>query len=1281
MDFSGLKEIVKDLTQSAEARAVSRALKCFSKGQLDKAIEILLEARQTSPEDADVLFDLCRYLVLANRGSEAAEALRSVLRRHPRSFRRASEMIEELRAKHATVSPLFDAVAEHFIRQNDFKSALDAFERMRPEEIRSFLPRHKGKWDGLRKSAPDAKMAKTSLQSAYTLALCHEALREYDPAATIYRLVAKNNPEELPRVLERLQALLARDYQNAALRAAVGDLHLRAGREDDAVQQFALVLETDARGGAPVAERVREYLKEKGEKPGLRWILVSGLLAAGDEAAAVDAMRPLVEGGALLNQVVPALEGLAASEKDKGGHARLLLASALARRGQPQTAVDILMAIAEEKGLPAIREPLETIAAATPASARVHHLLADVHLAEGRAGAAVECLRKARTLAPQEESLLVPRLTKILDVDPASPEAHLLLADLLIKSGERDRAIVLLRHLVREAPVSSGEGLARFAAILKDDPQSPRGRIGAAEACLAMKRYPEALQHVRAVAGTHPDLAAEFLRLLSLLAEAAPDQAAAVAELLRGLEASTPLPHAVRFVLGEALFFAGQLAPAGAIFRDLLQAVPERTAEIRDALMRFDRDSPEAAEARVLLATLCLDRQDYKGALAELARGGFGAGPLLDRVIEKYEEILTRSPDDLEARTGFVEALLQGKRYDRVLSAGAETLKLKDDETTARVSVAMGDALRERGDSDSAVKRYFAAYGKNRSLGSAVIERLRSLNDAEGTHPLAALALGKVLGSEGLCAGAVEALGAARTADPKLSDAVLGELQRLRDAFPDEPQVGLSMLLIFGETGDHKRAVQVISSLLDLRTDLASVLAGHLDRILKADPQLAFATFEMGRALQQLKLMPRSAATYLNAFRLDASLAPLVLKRLQEMIETDPTCPDPYVAACAIHAARGKFQAAAEKIEQALDKMPGEAERLLPRLEEIQKQNKGSATISLLLADACMRAGKHDRALAAYGESARRDAGLIERALQGIEAVLKAAPKMGEAYLWRGRLRAHRMLVDQALADLHQAARLKPELWPAIIEEAEALRARAPESHGCALLVADHHAASGKESEAVRVLTDQLQKGGSKSERLPILIRLWRLSAARGDEEAARQYLAEAARLAPDKNQFLQRVHETHVQVMRTVAARLREQVERGSRRGADLQTMLRVLVDLGDLHDASALLDRHAAQVDQNEAQHLRAEIALRHGDYPRATEHLARLGASRTLAFAAARSGDYALAARTLEALARDSSEPGLDISLARVYRDLVAAELMGGRRRLLGETTLTFDRGAAS
>ena len=1280
MDLSGLKEIVKDLTQSAESRAVSKALKCFAKGQIDKAIEILTEAKAASPENSDILFDLSRYLILANRGSEAAEALRTVLRRDPKAYRRASEMIEELRARHALVSPLFDAIAEHFIRQDDFKSALEALERMKADEIRAFMPRHRGKWEGLRKGAPDAKMARTSLHSAYYLALCHEALREYDPAASIFRIVAKNNPEDLPKVLKRLEALLAKDYQNAALRVAVGDLFLRSGREEAAAQQFALVLETDPRGGPPVAARVAEYLREKGDKPDLRFLLVSAHLATRNSGAALEEMRPLVDSGSLLDRVVPALESLAASDPARAVEARLLLATALARRGQPQPAVDILLAIAEEKGLPSIREPLEAIAAAAPGCAKAHYLLADVHLAEKRTGDAVGCLRKARGAAPQEEALLVPRLVKVLDADPACPDAHLLLSDLLIRRGERDRAIVVLRHLVREAPATAGEAVARFAAVLKEDPSSARARIGAAEADLEMQRFPEALQQLHEAAAANPELAAEFLRTVVLLAEAAPGQHEGIAALLRGLETRTSITQAVRFALGETLFFGGQLAAAGATFRDLLQAAPERTEEIRTALERFDRDSPEAAEARVLLATLCLDRGDHQGALAELSRGA--ASPaLLDRVIARYEEILKAAPDDLAARVAFVETLGIGRRFDRVLALGAETLKLRDDASTARVSLAMGDALREKGDGDTATKRYFAAYGRDRALGAAVIERLRRLIEAEGSLPLGSLALGKVLASEGLCGEAVGSLRAACASDPKLSDTVLSELQRLRDSFPADPQPALEMLVILLESGDHKRAVQAISPLLDARPDLASVLAGHLDRILQANPQQPFATFEMGRALQHLKLLPRSAASYLAAFRLDASLAPMILKRLQEMIDTAPGCPDPYLAACAIHAARGKFQSAAEKIEQALKNMPGEAERLLPRLEEIQKQNRNCTPIALTLADACLSAGRFDKALAAFGEAARRDPSAQERACAGIEAVVKAAPKMGEAYLWRARMHAQRMQVDQALADLKEAARLAHQLGPRIIEEAEALRERAPESHAVTLLLADHYVAAGRDAEAARILHEALDRGGARAERLAVLVRLWRVAAAGGDEDAARQHLSEAARLSPDRNQFLLRVHETHLALLRATAARLRGQIEHGSRRGAELQAMLRALLDLGQVQEAATVLERHAPDLVPQEAARLRAEIALHRGDYPRAAEYLMHLGASQSLAFAAARAGDFALAARTLETLIKKDGDPGLQVSLARVYRELVAADLMGGRRRLAGETRISFGDGTTA
>src|SRR4029077_13395172 len=126
-----------------------------------------------------------------------------------------------------------------------------------------------------------------------------------------------------------------------------------------------------------------------------------------------------------------------------------------------------------------------------------------------------------------------------------------------------------------------------------------------------------------------------------------------------------------------------------------------------------------------------------------------------------------------------------------------------------------------------------------------------------------------------------------------------------------------------------------------------------------------------------------------------------------------------------------------------------------------------------------------------------------------------------------------------------------------IIAEAEGLRARAPESHGCALLLADHYAATGKEAEAIRVLVEQVDRSAGRSERLAILVRLWRLETAAGDDEAARMHLAEAHRLAADKNQFLQRAHETHLAVLRAATARQRASVARGARRAADLQEMI----------------------------------------------------------------------------------------------------------------------------
>ncbi len=1273
MDLSSLKEIVRDLTQSAEQRAVSRALKLYSKGQIDRAIEILTEARDKAPENADILFELARLSVLADHGAEAADALRTILRRDPREFQRAAEMIEELRARRARVGPLYEAIADHFVRQDDLPHALEAIERIDPQELRATLARHRSKWDTLRKSAPDAKLAKPSLHSAYSLALGCEVQRDFEMAGSIYRAIARNNPEELPRVLARLQALLARDYHNSPLRVAVADLYLLAGRVDEAVQQFGVALETDPRLGSGVADRIAAAMEGPGDHHELRWTLTSAALAAGDTSRALGALRPLIEAGLLLDRAVPVLEKLALN--DPTGEARGLLATTMLRRGQAHAALETLLPIAEEKGLAAIRVPLETLAAATPGSARACHMLAELHLSEGNPGRAVEYLRQAAMLAPGEAAILVPRLIQVLAKDPSVADAHLLLSDRLLESGERERAVVVLRHLIREAPASAGEALGRIAGVLKADPQAPHARMAAAEACLELHRFPDALSHLSEVATAHPQLAAEFLHAFSLLAEAAPALHGEVATALRSLEPRCPLPTAARFAVGETLFFGGDLAGAAAAFGQVLSDAPEQAETVRAALERFDRDHPQAAGARGLLAGLHLDRQDHAAALAELARGGAPNAALLDQVLAKYEALVAGHPDDLAARCGWVEALRLAGRFDRVIEIGTEILRERDDASTARILLVIGDALRHRGEGDGAAKRWFAAYGRDPALAQEAIVRLRELAAAEGTQAIASLALGKIMAGEQRSTEATEALRAAAAADPKLRDTVVAELEKVQVASPGDPQPGLALLAMLYDGGDSPRALKVISSMLDAHPDLASVLAGHLESILKADPKQAFATYELGRALQRLKMFPRAAALYLSAFRLDDGLAPMVLKRLQECVEAAPICPDPYLAACAIHTARGKFQAAAEKMQQALLKMPNESARLLPRLEEIGRQSRGNPILQMVVAQAALSAGQHDRALVAFAEAARRDPALTDAAFEGFEAIVGARPDLGAAWLERGRAHAHRLRLDLALIDLQRAAQVDPNLGPAVLEAAEELRTRLPESCACLLLVADLLAAAGRDTESQAILRAGKDGGWSINERLAILVRLWRLAASRQEDEEAQACLAEARRIAPDPNLLLARVHETYVTMLRGSSRRLRPDDARESRRGADTEAVVRALVDLGDLDQASDVLQERSETLDRRQTARLRGEIALRRGDYPRALEHLRDIGASRLLAFGAFRGGDPDLAARTLEALLKEHETPELRAALARAYRDLVLADLTGGRQRLQGETSLTF------
>jgi tetratricopeptide (TPR) repeat protein len=1279
MPLTDISGIVRNLTQSAGDRAVARALQHFSKGQTDKAIAVLKEAQQKTPDDPAVLLELGRMLAYGQKGLDSADAFRALLRRDSRAVPKIDEALEELKARHATVGPQYDAIAEHHLRHDNTALALKALERMKPEDLKAVLPRHLGKYEQVRRGAKDGKLSKQILQPAYQAALIHETLRDLPRALALYRDIARTNPEEAGRILPRLEAIAARDYQNAELRLEIAALLVDAGRPDDAAKQFSLALETNPRAARAVADAVAPRLATAEATPDLRWVLVSALLQAGDEEAARAQMRPLIAAGERIDDLIAALQPL--THKEKAAPAQRLLAEAFLKRGQPLQVLGPLLQAAEEEGLASIREPLEALAASHPEIARTHQLLADLHLEAGRAAEGVAALVSAHRAAPKESGALVPRLVKALLLDSTSGDAHRILADLLADVSEHAKAVIVLRHWLRTTPADAAQAHERLGRLASESGDA-RARLGAAESLFLLGRPEEALAPLETLQAEHPELSAEFLHLFGMLAEHAPAVAPRLVPIFEGLEPRSPLPVAVHFARGVAQFHAGLSAAAAASFREVLQSAPDRVEEVRLALERFDRGDPAAAEARYLLASIYVERRDHPAAIRELQRPGPTHTALLDRVLKRYETIVKETPDDLPARAGLMEVLLLARRHDRALEVGRETLRLKDDASTARVSLLMADALMEKRDSDGAVRRVFAAYRRDQGLGSQVIERLRRLLDLEGKNPFTCLVLGKVLAAEGRAEEALEVLKAARSADPALHESVLLEVESLVRACPADPRPGLALLALLQESGQHAKAVTVISTHLDAHPDSAQRVAAHLDQILKAQPDHPLAHYELGRALALLGGKARASDRFGHAARLDAALAPMALRRLQEILNADPECLVAWMSSAEILESRGQPVQAAERLAEAIARAPNDAASLLGRLETLSRAHPDEAPILALFADAALRLGQHDHAAEAYGSLAARDLEGAAASLPGLDAILSANPRHAGARVMRARARLRLSQSDPALADLKEAARLAPRRIPEILEElAPFVDERSTWVEGT-LLQADLLNTAGRPSEAEALLAERVASVSSRPARLQMRLRLARCASERQDDAAAREHLADAATLATDRNDFLGRVHELHLAAIRRRLAVTRGRLERGKVTPADLEAAASACLDLGQVDEAQRLIETHANALGSDEVlRRLRAAVTLARGDFPRAADLLRPLGATPLLAFGALRAGNYPLAIETLEALAARDADPRTRALLTRTYRDMVATDLLGGSRRLVAETVPAFGEGVTA
>jgi len=976
------------------------------------------------------------------------------------------------------------------------------------------------------------------------------------------------------------------------------------------------------------------------------------------------------------DKIIQALEELT-PKMDEHPALRLALSEAYIAAGKPVLAVEAILLASEKIGDEKAAQALEKIATAFPDHTRTFLLLGELDFRAGRAVKGVERYERVLALSPDDGPILVPKLLSLLEQSdgPGSGPLSNSLARIFQRQGERNRAAILLRHRVRHDPRGAAEVAALAREALSSEPAHAGLRIALAEALLAAGDPVEAISVLGELLREDAGRAREVLHSLSAASRASADAGRAALPVFRELASRAILPAAARFGEGEAALAAGEVGQAVSAFRDVAALAPERMSEVQEVFETLLALHPETTEVRYILAGLHLERKDYRAATTELRKIHSLNADLLAPVLARYRAALAASPEDMEVRIGLSAALLLSRQFEQVHALGAETLRIRDDETTAPLQLDLGDASLEKGDAVSAVKRYFNAYRKRTSLAAEVASRLEKALNLHPNLSLASLALGKVLPATGRVAEAVARLLEAFRSDPRISEGVLTELDRIRASHPVSPEAATARVEILFTLGNDKATTEAIDTLLESRPDSALTLIPTLESILQRSPRLATAHLAMARSQRALKDTARAAEACRGAYRLDRGTAPQVIRLCSEMIAGDPKAPLPYLAMAEIYLADGEIAAAAEKLFQAAARAEGSQDEVLKVLEEITSRDSGTARVAFLSAEILGRSGRPGAAVSAYRKALERDPGLLEPVLKGYNLLVESNPKLGEARMARAQALALQQQFAPAVEDLEAAVRTTPALSAEILEEARKIRPRCPGNYRLSTLVADLLLTGERFQEAAEALEEDLRQNWPPHEKLALLVRLWRVRLARGETEEAKKLLAEATKLAPDSDRLLARIHESILSHVRGEVNLLREQVLRGGCQGSDMRRLARGLLELGETGEALDLTAAASGVLEASDLMRIHSEAALQESDYFRAAEILKPLGPDRHLAFAAERSGDFVLACRTLEQLAAADPRPEIRAALLRAYGRLVLHDLEPGRQKLVGETVLRF------
>lgn len=1223
---------LKDLfAESSPERIMARAQRLAAKGKVEQAIETLAAAIGRVGESAPLRLEQAQLQISSGRPREAAEALRALLRASPAEVSRVEEFIGWARAHHADVEMLYEPLAEGHVARRNLSAAVECLERIDRKTLGSLLESRLANLNRFLEKG--GGVPRSATPTLYFAAAGSEALDDWQGALDSYRKILAACPADFPTIDARLKALVGRHYKLTPLRLQYAGILEESGHPDRALAEHLIALQADPNCANDVEVQIALRLEAKPDDPDLLWARAGARLASGDTPGALEVCSRLLSLGARLDDVEGLLEGLAGGGRESV-ESRILLARVSIARRKGARAIALAASAIEEAGpagLDLLRELIETF----PEEPRPYQILAEQHLKAGDVERCLETYRALRRVDTSTSPAISARLQSLLMADPGNTSAAAMLEEVAIEAGDARLGVPFLRRRIRIGPEEAVAALGRIQAMLTSSPSDEGLRRAAVEGCLAGGDAPAAWEHLRALIPAGRAIEASHLRLLVLCAGSSIEIYRKAKSLLSGGPASGPSRPETIFAFAEAAGRAGLYREAIEGFRAAGEAAPAGIEICREAVRSLGRDVRiERGEDRAAIAEALLEAGDVPTAAAALEDINEIPRDLAARLTDRLAGALRQDPSHVALRTALTRVCLASGNATRALEIARSGIAGRDDAESAPLVLVYGDALARAGRTGQAARAYATAAQRDPALGTAVIERLKTVIRLDIGLESAHLALGRLLIREGHVREGVNELMTAWSIKPELGPSVMKDLDRTTRRHPTEIALDFARSQLLLASGDPAGAAECLGTQIGTDPELTDEILARLEGMAARHPECAQVQFQLGRACLEKGWAARACECLTRAYELDNSLFESVAVELSRAQEKFGSEPGVHVARGALYEREGRAVPAAESYFREIEIHGDGADGAVAGLDRLCGMGAGERVpvpasalrVHLLRARACRVLGRIEEAVASA--EAALDAGgeLMVEAHAEVDRLVAENPGSASAMIGRARSHLRCLRIEAAVEDLAQALSIDRGGAAQVADVSREILARRPGLAAASRIRSEALRTVGDAAGAARTLDAALSSAGNGVD-LDLILARRSLALEAGEAERAADLLKRAEAASGASSEILSALH--------------REALARSD--PASLSGLEPELYD------------------------------AIAQGDFGLAARITEDRPPSILKAWLLERGGRPARAAACLRDLIRD---PAAARQHAALHDRVVAGELTGGAQALMGATELQFN-----